>query len=118
MAYILDGTEIRRPSSGGEQNSTQVAQVRTLSGAINRDYFGSNKRVWSYDFVNVNPTDYTTLQSIYTSYLTSGSAITWQVSEDNYTVSSTNVHIDLLERAFKVKGSSYLSDFTLVLTEA
>jgi len=28
------------------------------------------------------------------------------------------VHIDLQERGFGVKGTDYISDFTLVLTEA
>lgn len=118
MAYLLDSQIIKRPSSGGEANSTQVAQNRTLSGSITRDYFGSNKRVWQYDYVNCNPTDYGIIQSIYSSYLSTGTAKTWEVTEANYTVSSTNVHVDLLERAFKVKGDSYITDFTLTLMEA
>jgi hypothetical protein len=38
MAYLLSGTTIRNPKSIEESNSTQVAQVRTLNGNVNRDF--------------------------------------------------------------------------------
>lgn len=116
--YTLDGTDIRAPSEFSEGNSTQVAQHRTLDGSIKRDYFGNNKKVWSLRYNNVNKTDYDTINTIYQSYLSTATAKTWVVSETNYTVSSTTVHIDLLQRGFSVKGSDYISDFDLILTEA
>lgn len=118
MSYILDSTEIRPPHQFSESNSTQVAQNRTLDGSINRDYFGSNKRVWTLAYQNTNKTDYDTIRAIYDSYLSTGNAKTWQVTETNYTVSLTNVHVDLLERGFSIRGESYISDFDLILTEA
>jgi len=118
MAYLLNGSTIRAPQSLSESNSTQYAQNRTLDGAINRDYFGSNKRVWALRYQNVKKTDYDTIKTIYDSYLSTGSTKTWQVTETNYTISQTNVHIDLVERGFGVQGDSYISDFDLVLTEA
>lgn len=118
MAYVLSSTTIRRPSQFTETNNTQVAQNRTLSGSVTRDYFGDNKRVWVLDFTNVNKTDYDTIKTIYDSYLSTGATKTWEVTETNYTISSVNVHIDLLERGFSIKGSDYLSDFTLTLMEA
>lgn len=118
MSYLLDSSEIRRPTSFAESNSTQFAQNRTLDGALNRDYFGSNKRVWVLNYNNVKKSDYDTIKTIYDSYLSSGNTKTWAVTETNYTVSQTNVHIDLVERGFGVKGDSYLSNFTLTLTEA
>lgn len=118
MAYLLNGTSIRPPTSFDESNSTQVAQQRTLSGAINRDYFGSNKRVWTLNYENAQLSEYTTIQTLYTNYLANASAISWQVTETNYTVASTTVHVDLQQRNFKIRGSDYLSNFTLVLTEA
>ena len=116
--YLLAGASIRHPQSFDEANSTQVAQQRTLGGSINRDYFGSNKRVWTLRFTNVKPADFTTINNIYQTYLSSGTAQTWQVTETNYTVASTTVHLDITQRNFSVRGSSYLSDFTLTLTEA
>lgn len=118
MSYILDNTTIRSPHELREANSTQVAQNRTLDGAINRDYFGSNKRVWYLSYDNVNSSDYTTIKAIYDSYLANATAVDWQVTETNYTITPTTVHIDLVERSFGVKGEDYLSDFTLVLSEA
>lgn len=117
MSYVLNSTTIRRPSTFAETNSTQVAQNRTLGGSVTRDYFGSNKRVWILEYSNTNPSDYTTIRSIYNTYLSTGTAVAWEVTETNYTVSSTTVHVDLLERGFKVKGDSYISDFTLTLVE-
>jgi hypothetical protein len=117
MSYLLSGTTIRGPYSIEESNSTQVAQQRTLSGAVGRDYFGSNKRIWTLEYKNTNPTAYTTIKTIYNTYLSTGTAVTWQSTETNYTIASTTVHIDLQIRQFSVRGSSYISDFTLILTE-
>lgn len=118
MAYILNGTTIRPPMSINETNDTQMAQTRTLSGTIARDYFGSNKRVWELNYDNVKSSDYTTIRTIYTNYLANAAAVSWQITETNYTVSSTNVHVDLQERNFSIKGTDYLSSFRLILTEA
>lgn len=118
MPFLLSGTAIKGPQTFEEDNSTQVAQQRTLAGTIARDFFGSNKRVWTLDYANVNPTSFATIQTIYNTYLSTGNTVTWQVTEANYTVASTNVHVDLLIRKFNVRGSSYISDFSLILTEA
>lgn len=118
MAYLLNSTSIRPPRQIKESNSTQVAQNRTLSGAITRDYFGNNKRVWVLDYRNVSKTDFDTINTIYQSYLSTGTTKSWQVTETNYTISSTNVHVDLLQRDFSVLGTDYISDFSLILTEA
>jgi hypothetical protein len=118
MSYILAGSTIRSPHDFDVANSTQVAQNRTLGGAITRDYFGSNKRVWTLNYENCNVTDFNIINAIYTSYLATGTAQTWQVTETNYTISSTSVHVDLVQRSFKIRGNDYLSDFSLILTEA
>lgn len=117
MAYILSSTNIRRPTELEEENSTQVAQHRTLDGSHRRDYFGSKKRVWVLSYDTTNKTDYDTINTIYNAYLSTGTAVTWEVTESNYTVSATTVHVDLRVRNFTVKGSDYISDFDLVLTE-
>lgn len=118
MSYVLDSTTIKAPQEFSETNNTQVAQNRTLDGSINRDYFGSNKRIWVLNYKNAKKTDYDTIKTIYTSYLSTAAAKTWQVTETNYPVSATTVHVDLLERGFSVRGSSYISDFDLILVEA
>lgn len=118
MAWILDSTTIRRPHNVEESNSTLVAQQRTLSGAVNRDYFGSNKRVWSLSYRNVKKADYDAINAIYQSYLSTATAKSFESTETNYPVSATSVHVSLAVRQFKVRGSDYLSDFELTLTEA
>lgn len=117
MAYILSATNIRRPTELEEENSTQVAQHRTLDGSYRRDYFGSKKRIWMLSYQNTNKTDYDTINTIYNTYITTGTAVSWQVTETNYTVSATTVHVDLRVRNFSIKGTDYISDFDLILTE-
>lgn len=116
--YILSATTIRNPHEITEQSTTQVAQQRTLSGRIGRDYFGSTNRVWNLVYKNVLKADYDTIKTIYDAYLATANAVSWEITETNYTVSSTTVHVDLIERQFRVKGDLYLSDFNLILTEA
>lgn len=118
MAYILDSTTIRRPYEFEERNSTQMAQHRTLDGTIARDYFGDNKRVWVLTYTNTNSTDFSVIKTKYTNYLANATPLTWEITETNYDVDQTNVHVDLLERGFSVRGTDYLSDFDLILTEA
>lgn len=101
-----------------EDNSTQYAQQRTLSGSITRDHFGSNKRTWKLEYRNIQKTDFDTINAIYQTYLSTTSAVSWEVTETNYTISATTVHINLDSRGFTVGGEDYISDFTLVLTEA
>lgn len=117
MAYILASTPIRAPQEFEEENSTQFAQHRTMDGSVRRDLFGSNKRVWTLSYSNTKKADFDTINTIYQSYLSTSTAQSWQVTETNYTVSSTTVHVDLFVRSFGVKGSSYISDFTLTLKE-
>ena len=117
MSYTLSATDIRRPNNFNELNSTQMAQNQTLDGTISRDYFGDNKRQWKLTYKNVNPADYAIIKNIYTAYLANPEGVTWQVSETNYTVAETRVHVDLVDRGFSVKGTDYLSDFDVVLTE-
>lgn len=118
MGYILDGSTIRRPYQIEERNSTQMAQHRTLDGSISRDYFGDNKRVWVLTYRNTNAADYTTIKTIYDTYLDDNLTVTWEITETNYDVNSTNVHVEVLERGFSIRGTDYLSDFDLILTEA
>lgn len=116
--YILDGTTIRNPHNFPERNTTQFAQHRTLDGTIRRDYFGDNKRVWELQYRNTKKADYDEINTIYQAYLATATPVSWEVTETNYTVTETSVHIDLIEREFSVRGTDYLSDFDLILTEA
>lgn len=118
MSYLLASTPIRAPHDLEESNSTQYAQQRTLSGAVNRDFFGSNKRVWRLSYENTKKADYNTINTIYQSYLSTGTAQAWQVTETNYTVTATTVHVSLEVRDFGVQGEDYISNFDLILVEA
>lgn len=118
MAYTLSGSTIRNPKSIEESNSTLVAQNRTLSGAVTRDYFGSKKKVWVLEYENAKKTEYDTINTIYGTYLSTGSTVAFISTETNYAISSTLVHIDLQVRKFTMSGTDYISDFTLILSEA
>lgn len=118
MSYVLNSVSIRAPHRMNVGNSTQFAQVRTLDGSINRDFFGSNKRVWKLEYNNTKKADFDTINAIYLAYLADNTAKTWEITETNYAVSETNVHIDIQERGFSYSGTDYLSDFTVTLIEA
>lgn len=118
MSYVLSGSTIKSPNTLGVNNDTQVAQNRTLDGTITRDYFGSNKRTWKLEYENTKKADFDTIDTIYQAYLSTANAVTWEVTENNYTISQTSVHVDLKSRDFRVGGEDYISDFTLILTEA
>lgn len=118
MAYNLGGAAIKAPDSMKETNLTQYAQQKALSGAVGRDYYGSNKRVWSLSYKNCKKSAYDTIKTVYNTYLSTNTAQTWVSTETNYPITSTTVHIDLLQRGFSVQGSDYISDFDLILVEA
>lgn len=118
MAYLLNSTTIKAPNTLDESNDTQVAQNRTLDGSINRDYFGSKKRKWKLSYKNVSKTDFDTINNIYLTYLSNANPITWEITETNYTIAETDVHIDIASRSFRVGGEDYISDFDVTLTEA
>lgn len=119
MAFTLNGTAIKAPQSIQETvDNFQYAQQRTLQGTINRDYFGSNKRVWKLTYQNISKTAYDTIKTIYDTYTSTGTAVTWVSTETNYSISSTNVHVNIDGRGFTVGGEDYISSFTLILTEA
>lgn len=118
MAYTLDSTTIRAPYSIKETSTTQYAQQKTLQGTVGRDYFGDSKRVWVLEYRNTKVSDYNTIKTIYDAHITSGVTKNFVSTESNYAVSSTPCHVDLQVREFSVRGSDYLSDFTLILTEA
>lgn len=118
MSYTLGASEIRSPNKITENNLTQFAQQKTLSGTVGRDYFGSNKRIWKLEYNNLNQTDFGVINTIYQTYLSTGTAQTWVSTEANYAIASTTVHVDLLKRGFSISGSDYLSDIEVTLTEA
>lgn len=118
MAYILSATTIRNPHELNERNRTQLAQHQALDGTVRRDYYGDNKRVWELSYRNTKKADYDEINTIYQAYLATAVPVAWQVTETNYTVSATTVHIDLIERDFSVRGTDYISNFDLILTEA
>jgi len=118
MPYYIDDQLIRSPSNLSEDNNIQYAQNRTLDGTVTRDYFGDIKRVWTLNFETVNKDDYFTIRAIYNDYLTNQNAIHFEITEDNYTILQTSVFMDIPTRSFGIKGTDYLSDFTVTLTEA
>ena len=119
MAYTLDGTTIKNPQSINETvDNFQYAQQRTLSGSINRDYFGSNKRVWKLSYQNISKTAYDTIKTLYNTYTSTGTTVAFISTETNYAITTTNVHMNIDGRGFTVGGEDYISSFTLILTEA
>jgi hypothetical protein len=117
MPYLLNGVTIKRPATMEESRSKQFAQHRMLEGSVCRDYFGSLKRSWTLKYNKVDPTDYNLILAQYNNYLDTCTTQSWEVTETNYPVSLTYVHVDFNKRGFKIPGSTYISGVELVLTE-
>lgn len=118
MAYLLNGSEIKRPSEIQERDSKQYAQHKTLDATVSRDSFGSAKRIWVLTYKNCNAADYNIIKTIRDTYRSNDTVISWESTESNYTIAETWVHIDMDNRVIGVPGSDYLSDFSVTLTEA
>lgn len=118
MAYLLDSTTIRRPMNVEETTVDQFAQQKTLSGAVARDYFGDTKRIWALDYANTQDGEYQTIKTIVDAYKSTNTTKSFEITETNYTIASTLCHLDLTRRRFSVGGTDYISDFTLIITEA
>lgn len=117
--YALNGSTIKAPNSIAETvDNVQYAQQRTLQGTIGRDYFGDNKRIWKLSYQNIPKASYDTIKSVYDSYVSTGTAVSFESTETNYTIASTNVHINIDTRGFSVGGEDYISSFSVILTEA
>lgn len=116
--YLLDSTQIRSPKNLDEQTVDQYAQQKTLSGAVARDYFGSTKRIWTLDYTDTQGSEYQTIKTIVDAYKSTNTLKSFESTETNYTISSTLCHLDLTRRRFSVGGTDYISDFTLIITEA
>lgn len=115
MSYLLGGTEIRRPTSMSVSRSSQYAQHRTLDGSISRDHFGDDKLIFELEYENIKPSEYTTLLTVYDDYVTNGLRFFDTTGET--VVYGTLVHVEIIPREFNIRGTSYISSTTLVLTE-
>lgn len=118
MSYSLDNTDIRAPNEMEETKLEQATENQVLVGNISRKNIGSVKRRWSLSYRNVNPEDYTVIANVYDSYLGDAETKTFEITEGEYTVGSANVHVDLISREISAPGTSFVSDFDLILTEA
>jgi hypothetical protein len=121
MAYVLGGVEIRNPMGVSEKKIERFSQVQTLDGRIHRDYYNSlvgTKHIWTLEYENATAAEYSAIKTIYDTYKNTDTVQTWEVTESNFTVAETNVHIDLIERKFSTPGTDYLASFQLILTES
>ena len=118
MSYILDSTILRNPMKFTETPVDQYSQVRTLANTLGRDYFGAvGKRIWVLDYINTTTAEYAVISAIRDSFRATATAKSWEVTEGNYIVSSTLVMVDLAPRVFSIGGTTYLSDFSISLSE-
>lgn len=116
--YVLNGTTIKSPSSISEVNESIYALQRMLSGDVSSDLFSGNKRTWHLEYEYLTQTQYDTIYDQYADYMENEQPVRFEINQDNYPLSATEVHVDLVEREFEIPGSSYYSSTTLILTEA
>lgn len=111
------GVSIKRPNELVESRLPVMALQRTMAGSVATDQLNTGNRVWELTYRDVLKSDFDTINDIYQEYLGRDFTMSFQVIQSNYVVPRVQVHIDLQVRSFSVGGSSYLSNFSLILTE-
>lgn len=116
--YILENTVLRSPTSMKEERVRVAAYQRAISGNFQADEFNSGRRIWTLHYENVQKADFDTIFNLYQTYLSTEDPMDFEINQDNYPITATNVHLDLDQRDFSTAGAGYISQFDLVLTEA
>lgn len=112
MAYLLNGTTLPNPQKFQRLPVEISRKLNMLNGATKKDIVGRKEQyILSYQLLT--QAQMATINSIYNL----NSEVTFQVTETNLTIEQTTVHMEISSRTYRVMGSSYLEDVTLVLTE-
>ena len=111
MSYILGATTLPNPKEFSREFIEVSSENVSLEGRTTKDIF-KRKEKFTLKFQHLTPTQVSNILSEYNAETTKN----FQVTETNLTIAATPVHITFTSRNY-MKGETYRSDFTLVLTE-
>lgn len=112
MAFLLNSQTLARPQSVTDEPVEVAITHTTISGTAKRDISARKKR-YILRYENISKSDADTILAIYNLK----AVVKFEMTETNLTVSERDVLVDLSIRDYGVPGTSYLSNFNLILTE-
>lgn len=111
MSYILGATTLPNPKSFFREFDETSSENLSLQGRTTKD-IRNRKEKFVLKFENLTPAQVSAILSEYDAQTTKNFSST----ETNLTIAATPVHIEFTMRNY-MKGESYRSEFTLLLTE-
>ncbi|GAH47232.1 unnamed protein product [marine sediment metagenome] len=111
MSYVLGATTLPNPKSLFREFVETSSENLSLQGRTTKDVFNRKER-FILKFQNLTPAQVSNILSEYNAETTKNFSST----ETNLTIAATPVHIEFTMRNY-MKGDSYRSEFTLILTE-
>lgn len=112
MRYILNGTEIPRPSFMSREFVYIKTDMDTINGRTTRDFSSvKEKFLLRYDFLT--QAEITAIMAI----VELNTTVTFQIAEDNLTLNETDVIPFIFSRNYPTPSGSYYESFELELVE-
>lgn len=112
MAYLLDSTTIKSPNSF-KREQIEIGVEHTSIDGETRKSITKRKERFILTYENLTQSDASTIISIWNQEET----VDFESTETNNTISATSVHVDIKNRDYRHRGTSYLESFDLILTE-
>lgn len=112
MSFILGSTTLPMPVKFSRETIERAAVNETIDGTTKKDLTNRKER-FVLEFKNLTQAEVSSILSEYNLQTTR----TFQVTEDNLTISGTSVHIDIPSREYNQKSADYREDLSIVLTE-
>lgn len=112
MAYILNGTTLKNPIDFQRAPIKVGKENISLTGKTTEDIRNQKER-YTLVFEALSAAERNAIVAIYELQ----AAVTFEVTETNLTIASTNVIVDIESARTYIKGGDYLENLTLNLTE-
>ena len=111
MAYILNGTTLKSPTTFDRETIESSVKHNLLTGRTVKDIRNRKDR-FILTFQYLSAAERNAIINIWQLE----TCVTFEVTETNLTIASTDVHVEIPERGY-LKGGDYREFFTLILTE-
>lgn len=112
MAWYLGGVELPAPKSFSRDNILKDTMHEMINGTSKRD-ITSKKEKFSLSFSKLTQDEAADVKALYESR----SSLLFSVDEGMLSIAERYVHVDIMGTDYPSRGSLFLEDFTLILTD-
>lgn len=112
MSYYLGNITLPRPKAFKKEVVEKSAKIVTLNNTTKKDITGRKYR-YILEFRNLTQTQKNLILTEYDLLTTRD----FSADEDNNTIASTPVHVEIDSFEYNIPGIEYREDFTLILEE-